>query len=197
MSDSSASEPERSLGHPDFELADLFGRGLPDVVQIGDTTRYWRNLGDGRFDVPRPIDGLPPGVRLGDRGVQLADFDGDGHIDLLMSGARFNGYVPLTVSGVKATGRFVDYAAAPPFALNDPEVRLLDLDGDRITDALRTGTQFELYLHDREQSGWSEDDRQSLTALQKPTGSDGLMPTQAFQIEAPRGGLNHAFHAMR
>ena len=30
--------PERSLAHPDFELADLFGRGLPDVVQIGDVS---------------------------------------------------------------------------------------------------------------------------------------------------------------
>ena len=57
--------PERSLAHPDFELADLFGRGLPDVVQIGDTARYWRNLGGDRFDVPRPIEQLPPGVRLG------------------------------------------------------------------------------------------------------------------------------------
>ena len=37
--------PERSLTHPDFELADLFGSGLPDVVQIGDARRYWKNLG--------------------------------------------------------------------------------------------------------------------------------------------------------
>jgi hypothetical protein len=141
--------PDRSLAHPDFELADLFGRGLPDVVQIGDVTRYWRNLGNGMFDVPRPIERLPSGVRLGDAGVQLADVDGDGHIDLVMSAGRIHGYVPLTVSGKEATGRFVQYAAAPPFPLNDPEVRLLDLDGDGITDALRTGALFELYFHDR------------------------------------------------
>jgi hypothetical protein len=146
--------PERSLAHPDFELADLFGRGLPDVVQIGDTARYWRNLGGGRFDVPRPIEQLPPGIRLGDPGVQLADADGDGHIDLVVSAGRFNGYVPLTVSGNEATGRFVQYAAVPPFPLNDPQVRLLDLDGDGITDALRTGAQFELYFHDRV-LGWN------------------------------------------
>ena len=154
MSGVSGSIPERSLANPDFELADLFGRGLPDVVQIGDTTRYWRNLGEGRFDVARPIDSLPPGVRLGDPGVQLADFDGDGHIDLLVSGARLNGYVPLTVCGTNANGRFIEYDAAPPFSLDDPQLRLLDLDGDGITDALRTGTQFELYFHDRE-LGWT------------------------------------------
>ena len=146
--------PERSLAHPDFELADLFGRGLPDVVQIGDTNRYWRNMGGGRFNVPRPIEEMLSGVRLGDPGVQLADADGDGHIDLVLSAGRVNGYVPLTVSGSELTGRFIQYAAAPPFPLNDPEVRLLDLDGDGVTDALRTGARFELYFHDRTQ-GWN------------------------------------------
>jgi hypothetical protein len=72
LSGVSGAMPERSLAHPDFELADLFGRGAPDVVQIGDTARYWRNLGGGRFDVPRPIERLLSGIRLGDPGVQLA-----------------------------------------------------------------------------------------------------------------------------
>ena len=146
--------PERSLAHPDFELVDLFGRGLPDIIQIGDVTRYWRNLGDGRFDVPRPLLGLPPGVKLGDHGVQLADFDGDGHADLLISDASLNGYLPLTVDGVQAVGQIVQYEAAPPVPLNDPQIRLLDLDGDGIADAMRTGTQLELYFHDR-YAGWT------------------------------------------
>lgn len=156
LSGVSGALPDRSLAHPDFELADLFGRGLPVVVQIGDTARYWRNLGGGRFDAPGPIEHLPSGVRLGDAGVQLADADGDGHIDMVVSGAPFSGYVPLTVSDRGAARRFVQYAAAPPFALNDPEVRLLDLDGDGdgVADALRTGAQFELFFHDR-QVGWN------------------------------------------
>src|SRR5205085_347564 len=74
--------------------------------------------------------------------------------DLLLSAGRVNGYVPLTVSGSQAAGRFVQYAAAPPFPLNDPEVRLFDLDGDGIVDALRTGARFELYFHDP-QLGWT------------------------------------------
>jgi hypothetical protein len=131
--------PERSLAHPDFELADLFGRGLPDVVQIGDVSRYWRNLGGGRFDIPRPLDRLPAGIRLGDEGTQLADFDGDGQVDLLISQAGLEGYVPLTAGPSQTPRPFVTYEAAPPFAFDDPELRLLDLDGDGITDALRTG----------------------------------------------------------
>ncbi|MGE5445487.1 MAG: SpvB/TcaC N-terminal domain-containing protein, partial [Ignavibacteriales bacterium] len=145
--------PERSLAHPDFELADLFGRGLPDVVQIGDENRYWRNLGDGLFDLPRSFAGLPAGVHLGDKGAQLADCDGDGHIDLAVSENGLNGYFPLTIIRSDQVRTFVSYSAAPPFALNDPELRLFDLDGNGITDALRTGTQFELYFQDRD-SGW-------------------------------------------
>jgi len=175
MSGIANSLPERSLANPDYELADLFGRGLPDVVQIGDTTRYWRNLGNGAFDIPRPIERLPSGIRLGDPGVQLADADGDGHIDLLLSAGRVNGYVPLTVSGKEATGSFVQYAYAPPFALNDPQARLIDLDGDGITDVLRTGPRFELYFNDRAQ-GWNRSEtrtRGDLTDFPNVQFSDG------------------------
>jgi RHS repeat-associated protein len=147
--------PERSLAHPDFELADLFGRGLPDVVQIGDVNRYWRNLGEGRFDLPRSFEGLPPGIHLGDQGTQLADCDGDGHIDLAVSERGLNGYFPLTVVRSDEVRPFVSNSVAPPFALNDPELRLVDLDGDGITDALRTGPQFELFYFDRV-IGWNQ-----------------------------------------
>ncbi len=44
------SVPDCSLDNPDYELVDLFGNGLPDVIQMNGTVRYWRNLGDGRFD---------------------------------------------------------------------------------------------------------------------------------------------------
>ncbi len=147
------SVPERSLAHTDFELADLFGRGLPDVVQIGESNRYWRNLGNGELDIPRPLESLPSGVRLGDPGTQLADFDGDGQVDLLISQRGFNGYCPLTAVAKNAARSFVRYDRVPPVAFNDPQVRLLDLDGDGVTDALRTGAQLELYFHDRK-LGW-------------------------------------------
>lgn len=149
--------PERSLAHPDFELADLFGNGLPDVIQIGDESRYWRNLGAGRFDLPRPFEGLPAMIRLGDQGTQLSDCDGDGHIDLAVAERGLNGYFPLTVLPSDEIRPFVSNRVAPPFPLNDPETRLLDLNGDGVTDALRTGAQFELFYFDRA-LGWNETD---------------------------------------
>src|SRR5262249_50292050 len=37
--------PPGSLARPDYELADLLGHGLPDILEMNGTVRYWRNLG--------------------------------------------------------------------------------------------------------------------------------------------------------
>jgi RHS repeat-associated protein len=144
--------PMRSLGHADFELADVNGDGLPDIVEIGRAARYWRNLGDGRFDVPRPFTHLPQGVRLGDSGVLLADANGDGQIDLIISNRTWNGHAPLTAERPDGE-RFVAQPLRPSFLFEDPEVRIIDLDGDGVPDVLRSGESFELYFQDPK-SGW-------------------------------------------
>src|SRR5690606_2195869 len=38
--------PTVPLSHPDIELTDLFGNGLPDILETGATVRYWRNVGN-------------------------------------------------------------------------------------------------------------------------------------------------------
>ena len=45
--------PATSLADPDLDLVDLFGQGLPDILEMGTTVRYWRNRG-GSYDFPRP-----------------------------------------------------------------------------------------------------------------------------------------------
>ena len=55
--------PARSLANPDLELVDLFGNGLPDLMEMNGTVRYWRNLGGGHFDLPRFMQDAPAGLR--------------------------------------------------------------------------------------------------------------------------------------
>src|SRR5262249_39833846 len=85
--------PDRSLASKGRELVDLFGDGLPDVLQLaGPNSRYWRNRGAGRLDPPRPLPAVPGGAALGTPGVQVLDADGDGRPDLLVSDGRRAGY---------------------------------------------------------------------------------------------------------
>ncbi len=151
-----AEVPPGSLGHPEFELADLFGRGLPDVFQVasGAPPRYWKNLGDGRFDRPRTLENAPVGLSLADTGVQLLDANGDGHPDLVVTRAGAAGYFPFDPAGGWDRGSFQPYPVAPTISLEDPSVRLLDLTGDGVTDALRTGEQLECFFQGAR--GWSE-----------------------------------------
>ncbi|MFC6939741.1 SpvB/TcaC N-terminal domain-containing protein [Salinirubellus sp. GCM10025818] len=145
--------PPRSLSSPDLELADLFGNGLPDIVQLNGSVRYWRNLGGGVFAAPQSMRESPSGVRLGDQGTQLIDADGDGRIDLLTTINGLSGYFSLQHDGEWDRRSFRAYDTAPSFNLEGPEVQLIDLDGDGVTDALRSGSRFECFFNDAE-TGW-------------------------------------------
>jgi RHS repeat-associated protein len=166
--------PSGSLGRPEYELADLLGNGLPDVLEMNGTVRYWRNLGGGRFDWPREMREAPAGLRLADAGVQLLDANGDGRIDLLATIDGLTGYFPLRFGGLWDHRSFQRYRAAPSFDLKDPEVKLVDLDGDGVTDAIRSGTRLECYFNDPH-DGWGATrwvERQSLDVFPNVTFSD-------------------------
>ena len=144
--------PPASLGSPNYELADLTGDGLPDILEMNGTVRTWRNLGDGRFDMPRFMRNAPP-VQLADPGVQMLDADGDGRIDLMVTAGAAAGVYPLNFDGEWDRPVSRPSAAMPSFNLEDPEVKLVDLNGDGVTDAIRSGTRLECFFYDRYE-GW-------------------------------------------
>ena len=147
--------PTSSLASPNLELADLFGDGLPDILEMNGVVRYWRNLGGGRFDLPRLMRDAPAGVALADKGVQLIDADGDGRIDLLVSNGNFAGYFALQFGGLWDRHSFQRYDFAPSFDLEGSDVQLVDLDGDGVIDAIRSGSRFECYFNDPYE-GWHQ-----------------------------------------
>jgi RHS repeat-associated protein len=141
--------PPQSLSEPGFELMDVTGNGLPDIVQLNGTARYWTNKGYGQFSPPRELN-ISPSVQLGTQGVQVIDANGDGRSDLLVNNGVLSGYYPGAFKKVWDTNGFKPYKAIPSFSFNDPEVQLMDLDGDGITDVLRNGAQFECFYNDPE-----------------------------------------------
>lgn len=141
------------LDRGDVEMVDLFGNGLPDLLQMNGTVRYWRNQGNGRYDLPRLMSEAPAGVSLTDPGVQMLDADGDGRADLLVTQPQLSGYFPLRFGGLWDRRSFQKYEAAPSFNLEDAEVQLVDLTGDGVTDAIRSGFRLECFFNDPE-NGW-------------------------------------------
>ena len=147
--------PSQSLANDTTDLIDLFGNGLPDIVQLNGVVRYWKNIGSGQFDSPRIMKQAPAGISLSDSGIQFMDANGEGKADLVIHKASLSGYFPTTFNGTWDQQSFVRHRKAPSFSLKDPNVKLFDLNGDGITDALRTSNSMEAFLNDSLE-GWHD-----------------------------------------
>jgi RHS repeat-associated protein len=142
--------PTSALSDPTLALVDLRGVGLPDLVELGTARRFWRNTGGGRFALARSLTQTPP-FSLGDAGVRLLDADGDGRADFVVSsapGSAASGYFPMTFGSGWSRRSFQRYRQVPAVNLSDNRVKLLDLDGDGLTDVLRSGTRLEAWFND-------------------------------------------------
>jgi RHS repeat-associated protein len=127
--------PSRTPADPDVALVDLDGDSLVDVL-VGEAGSYrsYRNLDGLQFAPEAPWGAASsPSTALGAEGSALADFDGDGGVDLLLrSGVGDLRYLSSTPAGT--FGESVRMADLAGFAVDDPDVRLVDLDGDRRID---------------------------------------------------------------
>ncbi len=142
--------PSLSLAQQGYELTDVTGNGLPDLLQMDETgTRYWPNKGNGRFAPPKTVP-VSPSIHLGNQGVRLIDANGDGRNDLLVNNGIQAGYFSGSFDSVWDEKNYRPYSNIPSFNFADPEVQFMDLNGDGITDVLRNGAKFECYFNDPE-----------------------------------------------
>ena len=63
------------------------------------------------------------------------------------------GYFPLTFSGGWSRRSFQRYRQVPGVGLDDPRVRLVDLDGDGLTDVLHSGSRLQCCFNDADPPG--------------------------------------------
>ncbi|MDA0160164.1 FG-GAP-like repeat-containing protein [Solirubrobacter ginsenosidimutans] len=144
--------PGLSLARPECELVDLTGNGLPDILELNGIARYWQNLGGGVFDRPRAMARTPAGISLDDPDVQLLDADGDGRAELVVTSEALAGFFPLRFG--PSWGPFQRYRSIPSTGLKHPAMRLVDLTGDGVTDAVVVGDRPRC-LFSRPDVGWS------------------------------------------
>lgn len=155
-------DPPPAPGSRQAEVVDLDGFGLPGILQAtGATQRYWSNR-QGAWRSSKRIADAPFGLRLGDPEVRLADMDGDGRTDLLVSHGALAGYYPqagVATGGSPGWDRPRLYRQRPNFLARDPAVRYFDANGDGVADAVRTARRhLTLFRNDRSR-GWQDPPR--------------------------------------
>ncbi|WP_437793358.1 SpvB/TcaC N-terminal domain-containing protein [Sorangium sp. So ce693] len=111
---------------------DLDGEALPGVlIEEGEALYYKQNLGGGLLSAARPLQSRPAVS-----GGQLLDIDGDGRKEMVVFERPVAGYFDRTDAGWAA---FRPFASQPNVDWSDPNVRLIDLNGDGHEDILITG----------------------------------------------------------
>lgn len=147
--------PPRSLNDPDFTLVDLFGDGLPDILNTRTNGYYyWRNIGEGKIKRRNLQQEMPAGVTLSNGKVAFGDMGGDGLADLILEDGQMSGFYEATPDGKWKP--FKRFRKTPTFSLSDPNTRLIDLTGDGLSDVLTTREHDFLWFRCRGEDGYDE-----------------------------------------
>ncbi|MCK4790245.1 MAG: hypothetical protein KAV87_41290 [Desulfobacteraceae bacterium] len=147
--------PPRSLNDPSFTLVDLFGDALPDILRTSETGYdFWQNLGNAHLDRRHPQHGAIPPVSLAQPNVAFGDMGGDGLADLLIDAPPISGFFEATPDGQWQP--FRRFAHFPSLNLADPNLRLVDLTGDGLSDILITRDHHFLWFRCLGEEGYAE-----------------------------------------
>ena len=120
-----------------YQFNDLYGEGLNGILSQKEGAWYYkRNEGNGQFGAQQMVAEIPS--MAVNANVQIADFGGNGLTDVVIQSATVNGFYELNEEN--KWSHFKPFAHPVNFRLDDPKLRMLDLDGNGVPDILITET---------------------------------------------------------
>ena len=120
-----------------YQWIDLDSEGITGILtQQSDAWFYKRNYGNAQFGPEERVANFPSLSDTASSRQQVMDLTGDGEKCLVQFSAPFAGYFERDESG--QWGPFTVFASNPNVSWSDPNLRLIDLDGDGFSDILIT-----------------------------------------------------------
>lgn len=120
-----------------YRFQDLYGEGVSGILTQSNVAWYYKpNLGSGHFGALEQVAESPAVANLYQSTQQLIDIDGDGHMELVIRSQSLNGFYKINAEGYWAN--FRAFEANPNLNFEDPNLRLVDLNGDGHADILIT-----------------------------------------------------------
>ena len=159
--------PFASFADSGIEIADIEENGLAGLLRLGyappdgatgdNTATAWQplwcpNRGHGTLASPRPHPATP-GLTLGSPGTRMADVLGTGIPQLVRFSGAQSRVFPSRPDGFAEARMFPQ---PPQFDPADPDVQLVDVDGDGVIDALRVTQNLIVVHHNDVNRGWEQ-----------------------------------------
>src|SRR5690606_24832163 len=139
---------------------DLDGEGIPGVlIDQGSAWYYKRNAGGGKLRRPQVVHSMPSPASLSG-GQVLEDLVGDGQLDLVQYSEPLSGYFSRTAEGEFCQLRA--FEAVPKVDWGDPNLRVIDLDGDGHGDLLISEQDSFIWYRSRAKQGFESAKRVSI-----------------------------------
>lgn len=149
-----ANPPEITITNENADLVDINGDSLPDLVytpheQTDKRHRFYLNQGNGAWAEEPVIPSQSPFHFLDTVGTRMVDMNGDGLADLLVKRNPEFGYFRSKGNVYWLDSDWTACSPFPSFGFEDKEVRMVDLNNDRMTDVLRTDSRnlYSLWLN--------------------------------------------------
>jgi hypothetical protein len=125
------------IDNTNFQWADFKGTGISGLLteQVGQLF-FMENLGNGKFTHARAIVPQPSFSGLSNGTLQLQDIESNGTKSLVYQDENIWGYFDLNSDAI--CQQFKSFKTRPRINLRDPNIKLIDLNGDGMADILIT-----------------------------------------------------------